>query len=153
MPFQLFPFPLISHRSILLWEKILLLLLKRICSSLQSISKFFLCFDWFSWTAKIRLGKKVLADLNSNLISQPSAVGLLITNDYQPRLSQPNPGSLPNSLNPGIYIALSYVLLYTQNALQSSGSLPPTTTSVQHSLRWCDSSHRTMAPLLSTHQL
>ncbi len=51
-----------------------------------------------------------------------------------------------------IYIALSYVLLYTQSALQSCGGvLSSTTTSVQHPLGWCDGSHRTTAPVRSPH--
>ncbi len=48
-----------------------------------------------------------------------------------------------------IHIALYCVLLYTQSALQSC--LSSTTTSVQHPLRWCDSCHRTTAPVRSPH--
>ncbi len=51
-----------------------------------------------------------------------------------------------------IYIVLFCVLLYTQSALQScKGGLSWTTTSVQHPLGWCDSCHRTMAPVRSPH--
>ncbi len=44
------------------------------------------------------------------------------------------------------------VLLYTQSALQScGGGLFSTTTSVQHTLGWCDGCHRTTAPVRSPH--
>ncbi len=46
-------------------------------------------------------------------------------------------------------IALYYVLLYTQSALQSCGGLSSTTSSVQH--YWCDGCHRTTAPVRSPH--
>ncbi len=54
-----------------------------------------------------------------------------------------------------IYIVLYCVLLYTQSALQScvcvwgGGVLSWTTTSVKHSLGWCDSCHKTTAPVRS----
>ncbi len=50
-------------------------------------------------------------------------------------------------------IALYWVLLYTQSALQScgGGGLSSTTTSVQHPLGWCDVCHRTTVPVLSPH--
>ncbi len=52
-----------------------------------------------------------------------------------------------------IYIAFYCVLLYPQSALQSrrGGGLSSTTTSVQHPLGWCDSCHRTTAPVHSPH--
>ncbi len=51
-----------------------------------------------------------------------------------------------------IYIALYFVKLYTQSALQScGGGLSSTTTSVQHPLGWCDGRHRTTAPVRSPH--
>ncbi len=51
-----------------------------------------------------------------------------------------------------IYIALYYVLPYTQSALQSCGGGSSfTTTSVQHPLGWRDGSHRTTAPVRSPH--
>ncbi len=52
-----------------------------------------------------------------------------------------------------IYIALYYVLLYTQSALcgGGGGGLSSTTTSVQHPLGWCDGCHRTTAPVRSPH--
>ncbi len=57
-----------------------------------------------------------------------------------------------------IYIALYCILLYTQSALQScvcvcvgGGVLSWTITSVKHSLGWCDSCHRTTAPVRSPH--
>ncbi len=51
-----------------------------------------------------------------------------------------------------IYIALYCIFLYTQSTLQSyGGGLPSTTTSVQYPLRWCDSCHRTTAPVRSPH--
>ncbi len=51
-----------------------------------------------------------------------------------------------------IYLALYYVLLYTQSALQScgGGGVSSTTTSVQHPLGWCDGCHRT-TPVCSPH--
>ncbi len=50
-----------------------------------------------------------------------------------------------------IYIAL-YCTLYTQRALQTCvWGLSLTTTSVQHPLGWCDSCHRTTAPVRSPH--
>ncbi len=52
-----------------------------------------------------------------------------------------------------IYIAFYCLLLYNQSALQScgGGGLSSTTTSVQHPLGWCDSCHRTPAPVRSPH--
>ncbi len=71
----------------------------------------------------------------------------------RPWLTKASGGNLNEWMNElSIYIALYYVLLYTQSALQScGGGLFSTTTSVQHPLGWCDGSHRTTAPVRSPH--